>query len=96
MFATVGGQLAQYLAGHAARTDRTRGFLDAAGALIVVLDGDGRVQLANTRACAAAGLAEAELIGRDWSPEDPGVTWVSTPLDGGGALLLGQTAAVAV
>jgi len=55
MFATVGAQL-----------DRTRGFLDAAGALIVVLDPDGCVLLANARACAVVGLDEAEMIGRDW------------------------------
>jgi PAS domain-containing protein len=96
MFATVGGQLAQYLARHAAQRDRARGFLDKAEALIVVLDADGLVQLANARACTAAGLTEAELIGREWAAEDPAVTWLSTPLDGGGALLLGQTAAVAV
>jgi PAS domain S-box-containing protein len=76
MFATVGGQLAQYLERSRrqqdesirlhAQMDRTRGFLDAAAALIVVLDGDGRVLLANTRACAAIGLAEAEIMGQDW------------------------------
>ena len=76
MFATVGGQLAQYLERRRqqqdesirlhAQLDRTRGFLDAAGALIVVLDGDGRVLLANARACAAMGLAESDLMGRDW------------------------------
>jgi PAS domain S-box-containing protein len=76
MFATVGSQLAQYLDRrreeeadrerlHAA-LDRTRGFLDAAAALIVVLDADGCVQLANARACAAVGLAEVEMLGRDW------------------------------
>jgi PAS domain S-box-containing protein len=76
MFATVGAQLAQYLDRRRqeqaesrrlhAQLDRTRGFLDAAGALIVVLDRDGDVLLANARACAVAGLDEAELIGRDW------------------------------
>ena len=76
MFATVGAQLAQYLDRRRqeqaesrrlhAQLDRTRGFLDAAGALIVVLDHDGRVLLANARACAVAGLDEAELMGRDW------------------------------
>jgi PAS domain-containing protein len=99
MFATVGGQLAQYLARHGAERDGARGFLDAAGALIVVLDAEGRVQLANTRACSAVGIAERELLGREWfelAPPEPAVTWLSTPLDGGGALLLGQTAVVAV
>ena len=76
MFATVGAQLAQYLDRRRreqaersrlhAQLDRTRGFLDAAGALIVVLDGDGCVLLANARACAVVGLDEAEMLGRDW------------------------------
>jgi PAS domain S-box-containing protein len=76
MFATVGGQLAQYLARRRqqqdesirlhAQLDRTRGYLDAAGALIVVLDARGSVLLANARACAAIGLAEPEMIGQDW------------------------------
>jgi PAS domain S-box-containing protein len=76
MFATIGGQLAQYLERRReqqdesirlhAQLDRTRGFLDAAGALIVVLDGEGRVLLANARACGSIGLTEAEMIGQDW------------------------------
>ena len=76
MFATVGAQLAQYLdrrrreqAESCACTrqlDRTRGFLDAAGALIVVLDREGRVLLANARACSVVGLEEPEMIGNDW------------------------------
>jgi PAS domain S-box-containing protein len=76
MFATVGGQLAQYLDRWRreraesvrlhAQLDRTRGYLDAAGALIVVLDRDGCVLLANARACAAIGLEEPEMLGRDW------------------------------
>jgi PAS domain S-box-containing protein len=76
MFATVGGQLALYLerrrreAGESRRLhaalDRTRGYLDAAGALIVVLDGDGRVLMANARACAALGAAEADVLAQDW------------------------------
>ena len=76
MFATVGAQLAQYLERRRQETaerrrlhaqlDRTRGFLDAAGALIVVLDREGRVLLANARACATVGADETEMIGRDW------------------------------
>ena len=76
MFATVGAQLAQYLHRRKleqaesrrlhAQLDRTRGFLDAAGALIVVLDRDGCVLLANARACAVIGVTETEMIGRDW------------------------------
>src|SRR5215218_5989247 len=93
VFATVGGQLAQYLARHSAEPDRTREFLDAAAAPIVVLDADGRVLLANARACAAAGRTEAELIGHEWPLESE---WVSTPLDGGGSLLLGRPVHVPV
>lgn len=76
MFATVGAQLAHYLDRRRqeqaesrrlhAQLDRTRGFLDAAGALIVVLDRDGCVLLANARACAVIGVDEAEMLGRDW------------------------------
>ena len=69
MFATVGGQLAQYLdrrRDESAAGDRTRALLDAAGAMIVVLDADGRVELANARACEAIGLPEPELLGQDW------------------------------
>jgi PAS domain S-box-containing protein len=76
MFATIGSQLASYLQRRRVEVaesrrvhealDRTRGYLDAAGALIVVLDGGGRVQLANVRACAAIGLEEDELLGQDW------------------------------
>ena len=55
MFATVGGQLAQYLARRRRRARARRGFLDGAEALIVVLDSDGRVQFANARACAVLG-----------------------------------------
>jgi PAS domain S-box-containing protein len=76
MFATIGGQLASYVERvgrtHAesrrlhTQLDRMRGFLDGAGAMIVVLDGDGRVQLANARACTAIGLDEEEMLDRDW------------------------------
>jgi PAS domain S-box-containing protein len=69
MFATVGGQIAQYLErrrSESRRLDRTRGFLDAADALILVLDAAGRVLLANTRAAEAVGLAEAAILGEDW------------------------------
>jgi PAS domain-containing protein len=92
MFATVGGQVAQYLQRRRvehAEVVRTRGYLDAADALIVVLDGDGRIQLANARACAALGQPEAELIGQAWNALD-GFTWNVAPMDGGGELLMGQ------
>jgi hypothetical protein len=56
LFATVGGQLAQYLA-------RTRQSLDGAEALVVGLDASGRVELANGSASAEFG---EDLLGRDW------------------------------
>ena len=65
MFATVGGQLASYLARRRKRARARRAF-DGAGALVVALDADGRVEIANGTACAALGLAEDELLGRDW------------------------------
>ena len=65
----------------------------------MVLDGDGRVQLANTRACAALGLEEPDLIGRDWVAVAAGlrsVAWHETALDdGAGVLLLGHAEALA-
>ena len=76
MFATVGSQVAAYLqrrrveAAESRRLhtelDRTRGYLDAAAALIVVLDSEGRVMLANARAAAVVGLAEESMLGQDW------------------------------
>jgi PAS domain-containing protein len=98
MFATVGGQLAAYLrrrSAEEASTLRTRHVLDAAAALIVALDAEGRIQLANARACAALGMEEAELLGREW-PGVEGVTWHAAPMDGGGELLMGLPVAVAV
>src|SRR3954468_24906345 len=65
MFATVGGQLASYLARRRKRARARRAF-DGAAALVVALDADGRVEIANGTACAALGLEEAELLGRDW------------------------------
>jgi GAF domain len=56
LFATVGGQVAQYLA-------RTRQSLDGAEALVVGLDASGRVELANGSAAATFG---DDLLGRDW------------------------------
>jgi PAS domain-containing protein len=98
MFATVGGQLAAYLQrrrAEEASTLHTRNVLDQAAALIVALDGDGRIQLANARACAALGMEEAELLGRDWAGLE-GFAWHAAPLDGGGELLMGLPVAVAV
>jgi EAL domain-containing protein (putative c-di-GMP-specific phosphodiesterase class I)/PAS domain-containing protein len=68
MFATVGGQLAQYLDRHTgAPVDSTRRWLDAAEAPLLALDAEGRVLLANDNACALAGRSEAELVGADWA-----------------------------
>ena len=64
MFATVGGQLAQYLE---RRTPRR--WLDAAEAPLLALDPAGRVLLANRNACALAGRTEDELLGGDWVDE---------------------------
>jgi PAS domain-containing protein len=65
LFATVGGQLAAYLARRRVRARARRSF-DAARALVVALDADGRVEIANGTACAVLGLPENELLGRDW------------------------------
>jgi EAL domain-containing protein (putative c-di-GMP-specific phosphodiesterase class I)/PAS domain-containing protein len=61
MFATVGGQLAQYLE---RRTPRR--WLDAAEAPLLALDPAGHVLLANHNACALAGRTEDELLGGEW------------------------------
>ena len=65
MFATVGGQLASYLARRRKRARARRAF-DGAEALVVALDADGRVEIANGTACRALGVGEDELLGRDW------------------------------
>ena len=65
MFATVGGQLASYLARRRKRARARRAF-DGAEALVVALDADGRVEIANGAVCATLGVGEDELLGRDW------------------------------
>ena len=65
MFATVGGQLAQYLE-RGSPVDGARRWLDAAEAPLLALDPGGRVLLANRSACALAGRSEAELVGAEW------------------------------
>lgn len=65
MFASVGGQVAQYLSRRRMRS-RSRASLDGATALVVGLDADGRVELANAAACAALGTEEQRLLGTDW------------------------------
>src|SRR4051812_11365001 len=76
LFTTVGGQLAHYLERRQSERAedrgplddrRLRGMLEATGALIAVLDGDGRIRLAGARTCAALGLGEAELAGQAWA-----------------------------
>jgi diguanylate cyclase (GGDEF)-like protein len=76
LFATVGGQLAQYLERRRSERDGTHGpadddrlrqVLDATGALVAVLDAAGQVRLAGARTCAALGLRETELAGREWA-----------------------------
>jgi EAL domain-containing protein (putative c-di-GMP-specific phosphodiesterase class I) len=67
MFATVGGQLAQYLGNHGdAPADGARRWLDAVEAPLLALDAQGRVLLANRNACALAGRSETELLGQVW------------------------------
>ncbi|MEO8090089.1 MAG: response regulator [Gemmatimonadales bacterium] len=46
--------------------DRSQRFLDTAAAIMLALDTDGRVTLANRFACTVLGWTEAELLGRDW------------------------------
>ncbi|HEY6888763.1 MAG TPA: GAF domain-containing protein [Solirubrobacter sp.] len=65
LFATVGGQLAAYFARRRVRARARRSF-DGAAALVVALDADGRVEIANGTASAAFGFAEDDLVGRDW------------------------------
>ncbi|WP_028063121.1 GAF domain-containing protein [Solirubrobacter soli] len=65
LFATVGGQLAAYFARRRVRARARRAF-DGAAALVVALDADGRVEIANGTACAAFGFDEDDLVGRDW------------------------------
>jgi PAS domain-containing protein len=65
LFATVGGQLAAYFARRRVRARARRSF-DGAAALVVALDADGRVEIANGTASAAFGFEEDDLVGRDW------------------------------
>jgi EAL domain-containing protein (putative c-di-GMP-specific phosphodiesterase class I)/PAS domain-containing protein len=67
LFATVGGQLAQYLQSRPAPVaDGVRRWMDAAESPLLALDADGNVLLANRNACALVGRAERDLIGTDW------------------------------
>ena len=53
---------------------RAQQYLDVAGTMIVVLDGDGRIEQVNRRTCEVLGYSESELMGRSWFdiavPED--------------------------
>jgi EAL domain-containing protein (putative c-di-GMP-specific phosphodiesterase class I)/PAS domain-containing protein len=72
MFATVGGQLAQYLERRSgAAVDGARRWLDATEAPLLALDAEGRVLLANHNACALVGRSEEQLLGAVWV--DPAV-----------------------
>ena len=80
MFATVAGQLAQYLERRRlqadesrrvesmlrAERDRAQRYLDVAGTMIVVLDAEGQVLLLNRKGCAVLGREERDVVGRDW------------------------------
>jgi PAS domain S-box-containing protein len=101
MFASVGGQLAQYLSRRRLRT-RARRSLDGATALVVGLDAEGRVELANATACAKLGTDEQHLIGHDWfaaavpEPQRPGARTAFARLiagEHGDILALDQTLA---
>jgi two-component system, sensor histidine kinase and response regulator len=46
--------------------DRAQRYLDTATVMLVALDTDGRITLANRFACTMLGWTEDELLGRDW------------------------------
>ena len=46
--------------------ERAQGYLDIAGVLFIALDAQGRVTLANRRACELLGLPEEEVLGKNW------------------------------
>jgi two-component system cell cycle sensor histidine kinase/response regulator CckA len=49
-----------------AEQSRAQQYLDIAAVMLVALDRDGRIELANRYACAVLGWSESELIGRNW------------------------------
>jgi diguanylate cyclase (GGDEF)-like protein/PAS domain S-box-containing protein len=49
-----------------AERDRAQQYLDVAGTLLVVLDGDGRLRLLNREGCDVLGYPHGELLGEDW------------------------------
>ena len=46
--------------------DRAQRYLDIAGVMIVALDSTGYVKLANKKACKTLGVAESQILERDW------------------------------
>jgi diguanylate cyclase (GGDEF)-like protein/PAS domain S-box-containing protein len=80
MFATVGGQLAQYLerrrlqadesrrveAALRAERDRAQRYLDVAGTMILVVDTEARVLMINRKGCAVLDRPEEQVVGEDW------------------------------
>lgn len=73
LFATIGSQLGAYFARRRKRARARRAF-DGAAALIVAVDAEGRVEIANGTACAALGVAERDLLGRPL-PDTPFIAW---------------------
>lgn len=53
---------------HALREEKSRAqtYLDVVGVMIIALDRDNRITLANRKACEILGYGEQELIGQDW------------------------------
>ncbi len=49
-----------------AERERAQTYLDLAGVMFVALDTQGRISLANARACEVLGWDEDELVGADW------------------------------
>jgi PAS domain-containing protein len=50
----------------AAEHSRAQQYLDVAGTMIVILDGDGVIERVNRRTCEVLGYSEEELNGRNW------------------------------
>lgn len=46
--------------------DRAQTYLDTVEAIIVVLEGDGRISMLNRKACRVLGYDESELLGQNW------------------------------
>lgn len=49
-----------------AERDRAQDYLDISGCMIVSLDNDGKVKLANRKCCDVLGYEESELVGKNW------------------------------